>query len=141
MLGAWVAYAGDQLLPGIVLDASAFAVAAVFAGTARVPIATLVMVSEMTGGYGLIVPSMLATTIAFIVERAVSAGFKYPRLYEAQVEQRPDSPTHHASIIRAAFTVLERGPLVDLRNVTFPHLASLLSYGTPISIHGVKENY
>jgi len=139
MLGAWVAYAGDQLLPGIALDASAFAVvgmAAVFAGTARVPIATLVMVSEMTGGYGLIVPSMLATTIAFIVERAVSAGFKYPRLYEAQVEQRPDSPTHHASIIRAAFTVLERGPLVDLRNVTFPHLASLLSYGTPISIHG-----
>ena len=139
MLGAWVAYAGDQLLPGIALNASAFAVvgmAAVFAGTARVPIATLVMVSEMTGGYGLIVPSMLATTIAFVVERAVSAGFKYPRLYEAQVEQRPDSPTHHASIIQAAFSVLERGPVVDLRNVTFPHLASLLSYGTPISIHG-----
>ncbi|HEX9271000.1 MAG TPA: chloride channel protein [Candidatus Binatia bacterium] len=138
MVGTWVAYEANKFIPGAALSPSAFALvgmAAVFAGTARVPIATLVMVSEMTGGYGLIVPSMLATTIAFVVERAVSAGFKYPRLYEAQVEQRSDSPTHHASIIRAAFTVLERGPLVDLRNVTFPHLASLLSYGTPISIH------
>ena len=77
------------------------------------------MVAEMTGGYGLIVPSMLATTIAFVVEGVASAGFKYPRLYEAQVEQRSDSPAHHASIIRAAFRVLERGPLVDLGNVIF----------------------
>jgi CIC family chloride channel protein len=110
--------------------------AAVFAGTARVPIATLIMVAEMTGGYGLMVPSMLATTIAFVVERTVSAGFKYPRLYEAQVELRSDSPTHLEGMLRATFSVLERGPLVDLRNVTFPHLASLLRHGTPIPIHG-----
>ena len=71
----------------------------------------------MTGGYGLIVPSMLATTIAFVVERTLSAGFKYPKLYEAQVELRSDSPTHLESMLRATFAVLERGPLVDLRNV------------------------
>jgi CIC family chloride channel protein len=94
------------------------------------------MVSEMTGGYGLIVPSMLATTIAFVVERTVSANFRYPKLYEAQVELRTDSPTHHEGMLKAAFAVLERGPLVDLRNVTFPHLASLLRHGTPIPIHG-----
>jgi CIC family chloride channel protein len=139
MVGAWVAFAVDRLVPGATLNPAAFAVvgmAAVFAGTARVPIATLIMVAEMTGGYGLIVPSMLATTIAFVVERTVSAGFRYPRLYEAQVELRSDSPTHHESMLRAAFAVLERGPLVDLRNVTFPHLASLLRHGTPIPIHG-----
>jgi len=45
---------------------------------------TLIMVAETTGGYGLIVPSMLATTIAFVVERTISTGFKYPRLYEAR---------------------------------------------------------
>jgi Trk K+ transport system NAD-binding subunit len=39
-------------------------------------------------------------------------------------------------MLRAAFAVLERGPLVDLRNITFPHLASLLRNGTPIPIHG-----
>jgi CIC family chloride channel protein len=139
MVGAWVAFVADRLIPGAGLNPAAFAVvgmAAVFAGTARVPIATLIMVAEMTGGYGLIVPSMLATTIAFVVERTVSAGFKYPRLYEAQVELRSDSPTHLESMLNATFAVLERGPLVDLRNITFPHLASLLRHGTPIPIHG-----
>jgi CIC family chloride channel protein len=139
MVGAWVAFAMDQLIPGAALRPAAFAVvgmAAVFAGTARVPIATLIMVAEMTGGYGLIVPSMLATTVAFVVERTVSAGFKYPRLYEAQVELRADSPTHLESMLRATFAVLERGPLVDLQNITLPHLASLLRHGTPIPIHG-----
>jgi CIC family chloride channel protein len=108
----------------------------VFAGTARVPIATLVMVGEMTGGYGLIIPSMLATIVAFVVQRTVGARSQYPRLYEAQVELRSDSSTHHESMFRAAFAGLERGPLADLRNVTFPHLASLLRYDTPIPIHG-----
>jgi chloride channel protein, CIC family len=143
MVGAWVAFVMDQLIPGMSLDPAAFAVvgmAAVFAGTARVPMATLVMVAEMTGGYGLIVPSMLATIIAFVVERTVSAGFKYPRLYEAQVELRSDSPTHLENMIRATFAVLERGPLVDLRNVTLPHLASLLRHDTPIPIHGGQGN-
>jgi len=104
MVGAWVAFVADHLIPGINLNPAAFAVvgmAAVFAGTARVPIASLIMVAEMTGGYGLIVPSMLATTIAFVVERSISASFKYPRLYEAQVERRSDSPTHLGGMLRA----------------------------------------
>lgn len=139
ILGAWVAFVVNTFLPGAQLPPSAFAVvgmAAVFAGTARVPIATLVMVAEMTGGYGLIVPSMLATTIAFVVQRTVSARFRYPRLYEAQVERRSDSPVHHEGLLRAAFRVLEQGPIVDLRGVTFPGLANLLRHGTPVPIHG-----
>jgi CIC family chloride channel protein len=139
MVGAWVAYMVDRLIPGAGFVPAAFAVvgmAAVFAGTARVPIATLVMVSEMTGGYGLIVPSMLATAIAFAVQRSVGAKFKYSRLYESQVELRSDSPTHHEGLIRAAFTVLEQSPMVNLTGVSFPHLATLLQYGTPIPIHG-----
>lgn len=141
MTGAWVAFVLDQILPGVQLNPSAFAVvgmAAVFAGTARVPIATLVMVSEMTGGYGLIVPAMLATTIAFVVQRTVSYYFPYPRLYESQVELRKDSPVHHLPIVQAAFDVLEQGPLVDLRGVTFPNLVNLLRHGTPVPIHGSR---
>src|SRR6516162_1706365 len=79
---------------------------------------------------------MCATTIAFVVERTLSTGFKYPRLYEAQVELRSDSPTHWESMLRATFAVLARAPLLDLRNITLPHLASLLRHGTPIPIHG-----
>ncbi len=139
MVGAWVAFVVDTLVPGAQLNPSAFAVvgmAAVFAGTARVPIATLVMVAEMTGGYGLIVPSMLATATAFVVQRTVGAYFHYSRLYESQVELRRDSPVHHEGLLRAAFQVLEQGPIVNLRGVTFPHLASLLRHGTPIPIYG-----
>lgn len=65
MLGAWLAYAGSQVFPDAGLNTAAFTfvgMAAVFAGVARVPVATLIMVAEMTGGYGLIVPSMLATS-------------------------------------------------------------------------------
>src|SRR5258706_5260031 len=39
-------------------------------------------------------------------------------------------------MLNAAFAVLERGRLDDLRNVTLPHLASLVRHGTPIPIHG-----
>lgn len=143
MMGAWVAYVVDRIVPGAGLNVPAFAVvgmAAVFAGVARVPIAALVMVAEMTGGYGLIVPSMLAAITAFVVQRTVGAGFRYTRLYEAQVELRADSPTHHESLLRAAFAVIEQGPLVDFKSVTLPHLASLLRHGLPIPIHGGQGN-
>jgi CIC family chloride channel protein len=139
MLGAWVAFVVDNLLPGAQLNPSAFAVvgmAAVFAGTARVPIATLVMVAEMTGGYGLIVPSMLATAVAFVVQRTVGTWFRYSRLYEAQVELRSDSPVHHGNLLRKAFDVLEQGSPGDLHGIRVPHLASLLRYGTPVPIRG-----
>lgn len=38
-------------------------------------------------------------------------------------------------MLKAAFAVLEQGPLVDLRGISFPHLASLLRHGMPIPIH------
>lgn len=137
MVGAWVAFAVDSFLPGAALNPSAFVVvgmAAVFAGTARVPIATLVMVAEMTGSYGLIVPSMLATSIAFVVQRSITMRFRYPRLYESQVERRSDSPTRREHLIEVAFKVLEKGSAVNLQHVSFPQLANLIKQGTPISI-------
>ncbi len=139
MVGAWVAFVVDEVVPGADLSPSAFAVvgmAAMLAGVARVPIAALIMVAEMTGSYGLIVPSMLATATAFVVQRSVGACFRYNRLFESQVELRRDSPAHHEGLVRAAFQVLERGPSVDMRDVTFPNLATLLQRGTPMPIHG-----
>ena len=56
------------------------------------------------------------------------------------MELRSDSPTHLARMLSATFAVLERGPLVNLSNVTLPHLASLLRHGTPIPIHGGHGN-
>ena len=42
--------------------------AAVFGGAAGVPIATLLMVAEMTGGYQLLVPAGLAVMISFLIQ-------------------------------------------------------------------------
>jgi CIC family chloride channel protein len=58
-----------------------------FAGAAKVPIASLIMVSEMSGSYGLLVPMMLVSSVAYLLTRGVS-------IYEAQVPGRIDSPAH-----------------------------------------------
>jgi Trk K+ transport system NAD-binding subunit len=39
-------------------------------------------------------------------------------------------------MVEAAFAVLEQGPIVDLRGLTFPKLVDLLRHGTPVPIHG-----
>ena len=62
---------------------------AFFGGVGKVPIAVILMVSEMTGGFTLLVPSMIATTIAYVI-----AG-KYT-IYRSQVQSRADSPAHRS---------------------------------------------
>jgi CIC family chloride channel protein len=58
-----------------------------FAGVAKVPIASLIMVAEMSGSYGLLVPMMLVSSVAYLLMRGVS-------IYEGQVPGRIDSPAH-----------------------------------------------
>ena len=139
MVGGWVAFVMDGWFPAAHFVPAAFAVVgmgAVFAGTARVPLATLIMVAEMTGGYGLIVPSMLASSLSFVVQRSLAARARYPRLYEAQVESRLDSPVHHLRLVQGAFRILETAAIRDLRGVSLPDLNNLLRFGESISIHG-----
>jgi CIC family chloride channel protein len=62
--------------------------AAVFSGAGRVPIATLFMVTEMTGGYHLLAPAALVVTISYMVQVTLSSPLKYHTLYEAQVPRR-----------------------------------------------------
>lgn len=62
-----------------------------FAGVAKVPFASVIMVMELTGSYGLLVPSLLVAAIAYLV---LPLGVK---LYENQVGARNDSPAHLGS--------------------------------------------
>ncbi len=61
---------------------------ALFAGVGRVPIAVILMVSEMTGTLALLVPSMVAVVISYFV-----TGSKYT-IYKSQVPRRSESPAH-----------------------------------------------
>lgn len=61
---------------------------ALFAGAGRVPIATILMVSEMTGTLTLLAPSMVAVIISYFVTAP-----KYT-IYRNQVPKKSDSPAH-----------------------------------------------
>lgn len=91
MVGAAVGTVLHAWLPQIVTQPAAFALvgmAGFFAGVAKAPVSSLIMVSEMTTGYGLLTPLMLTTAVGYLlVPRRLS-------LYENQVESRVDSPAH-----------------------------------------------
>jgi CIC family chloride channel protein len=97
-----------HFVPHIVTHPAMFVLvgmAAFFAGVAKAPVSSLVMVSEMTRGYGLLVPSMLTNAIAFLLTpRSIS-------LYEKQVNARVDSGAHAGEYF---FDVLERIPVSQL---------------------------
>ncbi|HWE02142.1 MAG TPA: chloride channel protein [Tepidisphaeraceae bacterium] len=91
-----------HLAPTVIAQPAAFVLvgmAGFFAGVAKVPVSSLVMVSEMTTGYGLLVPSMLTNAIAFLLTpRSIS-------MYENQVNSRVDSGAHAGEYF---FDVLDR---------------------------------
>ena len=98
--------------------AAVFAVvgmAAVFGSAARVPVATMLMVTEMAGGYHLLVPAGTAVMIAYLLQVRLSSSLKYRSLYEGQVPTRRDSPAHYMEHIQIALNLLGRRnvPLAD----------------------------
>jgi len=80
--------------------------ASVFAGAAHVPIATMMMVTEMTGSYTLLVPSALAVVLSYLVQNWLSRRAPYRSVYEAQVHSRADSPAHRTQHLEIARRLL-----------------------------------
>ena len=80
-----------------------------FGGIAKAPLAMMIMVSEMTGNYSLLVPSMVSVVIAYFI-----TGNAY--IYENQVETRADSPAHRAEY---SVPLLERIPVADAMATRF----------------------
>jgi chloride channel protein, CIC family len=144
-LGAafWVVL--NSLLPGAIPAAAPLVIVgmmALFAGVGRVPIAVILMVSEMTGTFALLIPSMVAVVVSYFV-----TGSNYT-IYKSQVTRRSESPAHRGeynvplltkifvhdamnvdvvalsprdTVARAQQLMLEKGfhaiPLVDLEKV------------------------
>lgn len=93
--GAAVGGVFHQLWPELVPHPEIFAIvgmAGFFAGCAHAPISTIIMVSEMTGDYKLLVPTMWVSTLCFLLCRRWS-------LYEKQVPSRLESPAHRGDFI------------------------------------------
>ncbi len=142
-LGAALALAVNRIFPASECSVAAFAVvgmASFFSGAARVPIATMLMVMEMTGGYGLLVPTMLAVILSYLIESKVTTGWRWPSLYEAQVPTRADSPVHHEEYTLRAMDLIRSGRARLPREATPAHLVNLLQMGTPIPIGGTGRS-
>jgi CIC family chloride channel protein len=65
-----------------------------FAAAAKTPFSTLVIVSEMTGGYHLLLPALWVCAIAFVLSDRQS-------LYASQLETRSRSPAHRRTFVQA----------------------------------------
>lgn len=107
LVGAGVGQAGAELLPSWNLDPAAFALVGMggfFAGIAKVPITSVIMVSEMTGNYQLLAPLMLVSVVHVLLSRGWTA-------YREQVPGHVDSPAHAGEYV---IDVLEN---MDVANV------------------------
>lgn len=91
-----------EVWPAMVPHPAAFIVvgmAGFFAAAAKTPFSTLVIVSEMTGSYSLLLPTLWVCTLTFLLSDEQS-------IYSAQVESRAHSPAHRVEYLRGVLTDL-----------------------------------
>ncbi|MEA3464692.1 MAG: chloride channel protein [Thermodesulfobacteriota bacterium] len=131
MLGGAFGATAELLFPALTQDPQAYVLigmAGFFAGVANAPIATLIMVSELSGNYGLLAPLMLVCVVAMIAMRRNS-------IYEKQVTGRFDSPAHYGDFVidvLAGISVNEladkgRKPTLIPAEMTLPDVLQIIS--------------
>jgi CIC family chloride channel protein len=136
MLGALLWGVLSWLLPNSNLNVAVFVIVgmmAFFGGIGKVPVAVILMASEMTGSYTLLVPSMIAVAIAYVITTRHT-------IYRSQVGSRSESPAH-----REEFTIplLEQIYVQDAMNKTVTTLypEQLVSEAAEVmkkkKIHGI----
>jgi CIC family chloride channel protein len=94
--GAAVGVLLHRLWPEVFPHPTSFAVvgmAGFFAAAAKTPFSTLVIVSEMTGSYRLLLPALWVCVLAFLLSDRQS-------IYQSQLESRARSPAHKGSYVR-----------------------------------------
>ncbi len=107
MLGGVIGYGGNMLFPEIFANPAAYVLvgmASFFAAVASAPIGAMLMVAEMTGGYGLLPPLMLVSVLSILLMRHQS-------IYENQVKDRFHSPAHVGDL---TINVLEEMQVADV---------------------------
>ncbi|MBX7221967.1 MAG: chloride channel protein [Blastocatellia bacterium] len=94
MLGGIFGHLDALVFHHSINDVGAFALVgmgAVFAGVIRTPITSVLIIFEMTGGYDLVLPLMIANSISFLLAR----HWRHLPIYEALLEQDSIILPHH----------------------------------------------
>ena len=95
MLGAVLGNSFATAFPGLGVNPSSFALVgmgAFFTGVSKTPIAAILMVSEMTGGYELLAPLMLVSVANMLLSTRWT-------MYKSQVGGIVDSPAHSGDFV------------------------------------------
>jgi CIC family chloride channel protein len=95
MLGGACGQFVKYCFPDMHIDTAAFVLVGMggfFAGVSKTPLTSIVMVSEMTGSYSLLVPLMLACGLNMAISRRWT-------IYEEQVATPIDSPAHQGDFV------------------------------------------
>jgi CIC family chloride channel protein len=93
----------NQLWPALVPHPASFMIvgmAGFFAAAAKTPFSTLVIVTEMTENYQLLLPALWVCTVAYLLSDEQS-------LYSSQVAMRSRSPAHKGSYVREVLAGLD----------------------------------
>jgi CIC family chloride channel protein len=113
-LGAATGYLLQFIFPGFTLYPSTFAIvgmAGFFSAAANTPISTIIMVSELTGNYELLMPSMWVCTISFLVARKWS-------IYQSQVPGKIYSQAHFGEYAHDIFsTITVQEAYINTKNI------------------------
>ncbi len=132
MLGGTFAYLTHQNITVFAL----LGMASVFSAAARTPLAGVIMVVEMSNGYSLLVPAILAVFFAFFIHLLIVnvCKVKYITLYEAQLIDKNYSPIGQIEklkdILLCYIDLLKLSP----KQIKDYKILSLLESGTPIKL-------
>ncbi len=124
VIGAMVGGAFGQIaklmFPDIITQPGSYVLVGMgglLAGAAKVPIAAIVMVSELAGNYNLLAPLMLASTLSYVLSGKWT-------IYEKQAENRASSPAHRREM---TVDILERAQVKDAMSTNIVTINSSLS--------------
>ena len=112
MLGGAFGALCERLFPGAIEHPEAFVLVGMggfFAGVARVPLTAMLMVCEMSGSYGLLIPLML---VSILNTALLSSRWT---LYEEQVTALVDSPAHQGDFVVDVLEQMYVGDVMDTK--------------------------
>lgn len=136
LFGALLGGFMDHANPAHSAALSVVGMGAVFAGAARAPLPALVMVIEMTGGYHLVAPTMIAVILSVMVQMGLTRNARYPSLYESQVPTPADSPVHQHEYCSRVFDRVLKGLEHLEPQLVEKEVAALLLAGREIPLVG-----
>jgi len=117
--------AGPQTLAAVTAVFALVGMAGFWTAVAKVPISGVIIVSELTGSYHLLLPAMWTCAIAFLLARRF-------RLIDSQVPGRGDSPAHRGDF---AVDVLREIRVADI----LPDLQGFEAVGEGTSLKQILE--